>query len=139
MSCKPFDILSFAQKIDSQDGCDEAASRSVVSRSYYAALHMLIVTLPDTSMPDVSFGGSSHDRLINAALLYSKGANPGRFCAATAVKLMRKMKEARKTADYQLQEEFAPELRKDSLSRAQQVFEQCAEIERLRAQQQKIA
>lgn len=139
MPCKPLDLLNFAKQIDALDDEHEAVRRSVMSRSYYAALHMLIETLPDADMPDVSFGGSSHDRIINSAVVYAKGANPGRQCAAYAVKIMRKMKDARKIADYRLDDEVGLKLGKDSLIMAQEVFLNCSEIDRLRTQSRKIA
>ncbi len=108
MSIKPNDFLETAKKLDSYDGKTEADRRSSASRAYYAAIHASHHCLPLDLSPDASQlrAKGSHQAIIDAIDAWAKAPRTGRMEAQKLARILRRMREIRKTADYQLDIDF---------------------------------
>lgn len=127
MPCSPHDILALATRIQHSDGC-EAASRTVVSRAYYAALHEVEKTFEKRGEQYRVDGESSHVEIITRALVYGKSVAPGRETAAVIAKEMTRLRRERNTADYKIAEAVLPQNAAEILRRAERVLDMCGQI-----------
>lgn len=126
MPTSPFDLFTLAERMQSEVG-NEAALRCAVSRSYYAAL-----MLADSVFPERKGGThgdkGSHEKVIDRAVVYGTGVNPGRTSAAQVGKILPKIKRARVRADYYLSETITATESSEALQMAQIVMECCGDV-----------
>jgi len=127
MPCSSLDIFALAKHLH-ETGIGEANSRSVVSRAYYAALHEVAATFEERAVEFKVDGESSHREIIARASVYGSSLQPGRTSAASIAKTMTRLRRTRNEADYRLGNEFAHDLDKDCLARAQSIFTLCADV-----------
>lgn len=129
MSTKPSDILDLAKDIHARSG-NEAAYRSAISRSYYAALLRVDEVIPNRNAPAIQPNESSHSKIIGRVDVYRKGANPGRTEAAKIYQLLPRMRRDRVTADYFLNEEVSATNSAEALVRSEAVMQYCDDLVR---------
>ncbi|MBP7645351.1 MAG: hypothetical protein KA751_01190 [Comamonas sp.] len=125
MSCCPNDLLALAQTLGDVEGCSEAQLRCATSRGYYSALHALIETIPPVPGVERYRDEGSHAFIIRCAQRYSQGANPGRLDAAKIVLAMKRLKDQRCKADYELDLDYELREKDDALKRVNAVFNYC--------------
>ena len=127
MSVSPLDILNLAKTLNVASG-DEATCRCVVSRAYYAALHIVENTFERRENQYRVDGESSHQEIISRAKVYGSALNPGRTSAAEIAKMMPRLRRTRNSADYDLDENYSLEVSGDAVVRAERIFALCEDI-----------
>jgi uncharacterized protein (UPF0332 family) len=123
MSTSVTEIIGFAQElleVPPESPVSEVILRCSTSRAYYAAMHAASQALPQELQLsfDEKRGKSSHQIVIDAVVLWGKSIRPGREAARIVARNLPRLKDARKHADYRLDEDFSPEHARRTLSLA---------------------
>lgn len=131
MSVCPSELLDWAkQSFAGRENC-EVTCRASISRSYYSSLHEAIETFDiyiDKRNP------SSHKAVIDELVLRSNVPGQGRLEAGKLAKMLPKIKRLRVKADYDLNESITPQEVQRALETADDIFQSCSEVTRLRNQ-----
>lgn len=115
------DYLRLAKKLAEQD--DEASHRSAISRAYYAAFHLARRYVHNQSPGELRKTGEDHYRVWN---YLSRGARRQEQAAGVSGK---KLCDARKMADYDLQGLSFPRAVRDALSSAETIVNSLSALE----------
>jgi hypothetical protein len=127
MSTSTPELLALAKRLQEDVG-NEASLRCAVSRSYYAALLKADETFPLRDPGAYRGGESSHQKIIDRAVVHGQGPNPGRSSAISVAKLLPKMKRTRVKADYHLGDTVAPDECNEAILRAEAAIEACDDV-----------
>lgn len=125
MSCTPTNLWDLAKAIGNSTGCGEAELRCATSRGYYAALHSVDAVIPAVEGVERVSAEGSHQFIIRRARVYGDGPNPGRLEARKIVQVLKKLKDQRVHADYELDSTFEVRDKEDALSRVHAIFGYC--------------
>lgn len=136
MSIEPKDFLATATKLHSSEGNTEADLRSAASRAYYAAIHASQHCLPFDLAPSASElrAKGSHQAVIDAVDTWAKAVRTGRMEAQMLARKLRRLRDIRKTADYQLDIDFMISESQFALKDASTVLDEAAHAVRKLAQ-----
>lgn len=136
MSISPIDIFHTASALATPDvgaSCNEADLRSAASRAYYAALHAADQSIPMALKPtDIErCTKGSHQVIIDAIVLWSKGAYQGRSDARDMARNLTKLKTVRKKADYLIGEDFSEQEAANAIVTANGILQNAESATRL--------
>lgn len=129
MSCSPTDLLTLANTLGSREGCSEVELRCATSRGYYAALHTVDETIPAVLGVERQRNEGSHAFVIRRAFMYGEGANPGRVEAKKIALAMKKLKDQRNHADYDLSQDYQTRFKDDAMARVEAILGYCSNIQ----------
>jgi len=110
-------------------GFGEADLRCATSRGYYAALHAADAVIPKVEGVERERIEGSHQFIIRRAIKYSDGPNPGRLEARKIAQVLKKLKDQRVHADYDLRLDFSVRDRDDALARAHAILGYCENLQ----------
>lgn len=127
MSVSPRDVLNLALTLQGAAE-NEATSRCVVSRAYYAALHCVEQTFEKRDGQFKVDGESSHQEIITRALVYGRTLSPGRTSASEIAKMMPRLRRTRNQADYDIAGPHDSGVGQDTVIRAARIFELCEDV-----------
>lgn len=125
MSTSPENIFNVAEKLAATEQPCEASLRSACSRAYYAAYHHSLARLPNAYQPSETDmkGARSHDVVISALTAWGNSIDTaGRTQARLAAKDLRRLKDLRKAADYDLNNDFSVREMHSSIVWARQIL-----------------
>lgn len=99
MSVSSSDLLDLAQQLSGAEG--ECCARAAVGRSYYALFHEALAVAATLNLPQcpVDKKLATHERLIYRYEFAGRGL-------AAIARTIRKQKQMRAVADYEIREEF---------------------------------
>jgi uncharacterized protein (UPF0332 family) len=131
MSTSVKEIIQFASGLIDENNPtppDEVTLRCSTSRAYYAALHAADLSLPPDLALDTAAkkGRSSHQAVIDAVVLWARAIRPGRTDAIFVARNLPKLRDARKRADYNIEDEYTVEEARTALKAAIQTVESAA-------------
>ncbi len=133
MSCKPHDLLGLAKRLaELPTDTSDAVMRSVISRAYYASLHIVDASFDAFALIQAA-NESSHQKIIERAASYGRSLQPGRTVAGKIAKFAHKLRVERNKADYELALDIRSSKVSDALASAEQIFSWCEEIKNKRA------
>jgi len=127
MSLKPTEFFDLAKSLNESSG--EIYARTAVNRAYYSAIHRATEVIPLDCFPDGDDVGS-HERVIRAAEKLGNAVRPGRSAARELARALRRMKESREIADYELNKSITNAYADDVIERARAALALCDDIER---------
>ena len=133
MSCSPTDLLDLANVLGDVEDCSEVQLRCSTSRGYYAALHSVDELIPVIPGVERVRGEGSHAFVIRRAKAYGDGPNPGRLAAKQIVHYLKKLKDQRNDADYDLNLNYTLRHKQDALTRVGVILGYCTELKEARA------
>lgn len=125
MSCNPSDFLDLAKELGGEADCSEIRLRSATSRGYYAALHSVDDVVPTVEGVQRQRGEGSHAFVIRRAIKYGDGPNPGRRVAKEIALALKKLKDQRNSADYELKADYNQRMTSDALVRVAAILDDC--------------
>lgn len=130
MSCSPTDLLNLANSLSNSYGCGEVEFRCATSRGYYAALHSVEEAIPEVRGVERLRNEGSHAFAIRRAIKYSEGPNPGRLEARQIAHVMKKLRDQRVHADYDLDQDYEARDKDDALVRVGVILGYCCNLQK---------
>lgn len=127
MSVRPRSFLDLAGQLISS--IDEIGLRTSINRAYYSVLHRAREVIPNDCFERDARAGS-HELVIRAAEKLGRAVRPGRTAGRELARGLRRLRESRVRADYEVGVDINAEYAADAIARAHVTWEQCDDIER---------
>lgn len=109
MSISGDDIYTTSTRIAGLEDATESDLRSAASRAYYAALHIVSAAVPAQFAPTAADlkKRDSHVAVVDALTLWANSLTRGRTEARYLSRNLPRLKQTRKTADYEIGQDFS--------------------------------
>jgi len=127
MSVEPVKFLEIAEAL--RVSTEEIYLRTAINRAYYFTLHRAREVTPEDCFGDDP-GMGSHERVIRAVERLGAAHRPGRARARELARALRRLRDARRIADYDLQEALSTAFVEDVVLRAKHTAVFCDDIAR---------
>lgn len=125
MPTSPLEILRVAQNLAAT--ATEAATRSAISRAYYAGLHSVAESFDERERLNDE---TSHGEIIGRVEAYKNQVppQPGRAAAITILKAVTRLRRERNKADYNLGIAINTDDGANAVVRSRQILDLCQEV-----------